>query len=410
MSAARIASAFACALALLLTACGGGGGGGGSGGSSNSASGSVPAAAANGPVSLGPTAAANNAVPLVVDQGTDGTAVNTPFVSVTVCVPGSSTCQTVDHVMVDTGSYGLRIAASALGAASSLPTVAAPGGAPLGECAGFVSGFAWGSVRTADVQIGGESALGVPMQVVDDPAMPGVPTACTNTGPSMGVGAGAKGILGVGFLRQDCGAPCVGSAAPNVYFSCPSTGCVSTVAPLSSQVTNPVAMFATDNNGVAIALPEVPLGGVPSATGLLIFGVGTAGNNQIGSAQIYTTNASGNLMTVYKGTRLSGFIDSGSNGIFVHDTTIRTCGGFYCPLTTQSLTATITGANGTSSTVPFTVENASTLPDVAAAQLAGDLGMSSSFDWGLPFFFGRTVFVAITGATTPFGTGPYWAF
>jgi hypothetical protein len=32
------------------------------------------------------------------------------------------------------------------------------------------------------------------------------------------------------------------------------------------------------------------------------------------------------------------------------------------------------------------------------------------FDWGLPFFYGRSVFVAIEGQSTPGGTGPYWAY
>jgi len=32
------------------------------------------------------------------------------------------------------------------------------------------------------------------------------------------------------------------------------------------------------------------------------------------------------------------------------------------------------------------------------------------FDWGLPFFFGRNVFTAIEGQSTPAGPGPYWAF
>ena len=32
------------------------------------------------------------------------------------------------------------------------------------------------------------------------------------------------------------------------------------------------------------------------------------------------------------------------------------------------------------------------------------------FDWGLPFFYGRTVFTAIEGAATPGGAGPYWAY
>jgi hypothetical protein len=405
-----LAACGAAVLLVFLSACGGGGGS--DNGSADTGSLTLRA---NGPVALptdGPLAA--NAVTMVVDEGTDGSAVNTPFVTVTVCVPGSSTCQTIDHVMVDTGSYGLRVAASALGAATALPAVAAPDGEPLAECAGFVSGFAWGPVRTADVRIGGETALGVPIQVVNDSAAPfvTVPTDCSNTGPAMGVGPGAKGILGVGFRKQDCGAACASSAAPSVYFSCPATGCASTAAPLASQVTNPVALFATDNNGVALALPDVPFGGVPSATGLLIFGVGTAANNQLGSAQVFTANAAGNFTTVYQGRTLTAFLDSGSNGIFVQDTAVPSCSnGFYCPASTLSLTATVTGANGTSQEVPFAVESARSLPaSTAAAHLAGDIGSSRSLDWGLPFFFGRKVFVALQGASTPFGTGPYWGF
>ena len=42
--------------------------------------------------------------------------------------------------------------------------------------------------------------------------------------------------------------------------------------------------------------------------------------------------------------------------------------------------------------------------------VGGTLGLPRSFDFGLPFFFGRTVFVAVTGAQTPKGVGPYWAY
>jgi hypothetical protein len=44
--------------------------------------------------------------------------------------------------------------------------------------------------------------------------------------------------------------------------------------------------------------------------------------------------------------------------------------------------------------------------------VGGSIGRSNSstFDWGMPFFFGRTVFVAIDGASTLHGTGPYWAY
>lgn len=396
-----LAAWSAVVLVMLLSACGGGGG-------DNSSS--TPT---NGPVSVTVTPGPNVAT-LVVDQGTDGTAVNSPFVTVTVCMPGTATCQSIDHVLVDTGSYGLRLAASALNL--SLPVVTAPDGNPLGECAQFVSGFAWGSVRKADVEVSGEGASGVPVQVVNDTAAPyaNVPAACTSAGGgvNMGVGSGAKGILGLGFLQTDC-AGCVSSTAPNVYFSCVAGVCISTLTPLASQVTNPATLFATDNNGVAVVLPDVPLGGVPGATGMLIFGVGTQSNNQLGSAQVFTANASGYFTTVYKGRTLTkSFLDTGSNGIFVPDSTIASCSvGFYCPNTTLSLTATDTGANGATRTISFPVEDPRQLPaSIAAAHLAGDIGGLPSVDWGLPFFFGRTVFVAFQGASTPFGTGPYWAF
>ena len=35
--------------------------------------------------------------------------INKPCVSVTVCTPGTSTCQTIDDILLDTGSFGLRI-------------------------------------------------------------------------------------------------------------------------------------------------------------------------------------------------------------------------------------------------------------------------------------------------------------
>ena len=167
------------------------------------------------------------------------------------------------------------------------------------------------------------------------------------------------------------------------------------------------------NNGVVITLPDVPLGGVAPFTGSLVFGVGTQANNQVGTATVYTANSVGNVTSVYKGRSFTAFLDSGSNGIFFDDSTLPcfNTSSFYCPATPLSLSTTITGTNGATANIPFAVENPNTLrPGSAAARLAGDIGSPRVFDWGLPFFFGRTVFLALDGAPTPAGQGPFWAF
>src|SRR5438552_17467314 len=71
--------------------------------------------------------AAANVVTISVDAGpaaAGGGAFNIPYISVTICAPGSTTnCQTIDHIEVDTGSYGLRVISSVLNSAifSGLP-------------------------------------------------------------------------------------------------------------------------------------------------------------------------------------------------------------------------------------------------------------------------------------------------
>ena len=144
---------------LCLSACGGGGGGG------NSSSSAPPAV--------------QNTLPMTVDGGPEDFA-NLGFVSVTICSPGSSTnCQTIDHIQVDTGSSGLRIIASVLSPGLALPQQTDSAGNALAECAQFVDGFSWGSVRIADIRLAGEQASSVPIQLIGDPSFPTIPrTTC----------------------------------------------------------------------------------------------------------------------------------------------------------------------------------------------------------------------------------------
>ncbi|MFH1603885.1 MAG: DUF3443 family protein, partial [Pseudomonadota bacterium] len=208
-----------------------------------------------------------------------------------------------------------------------------------------------------------------------------------------------------------------------LYYVCPAPGCQAAAIPVDKQVQNPVAMFDVDNNGVIVELPPVPANGAASASGALVFGIGTQANNALGTAVVIAvTPTSGRFTTVYNGVRYgNSFVDSGSNGLFFQDTGIPICSRnsaapfFYCPATTKNTSATIEGVNGASVVVDFSVANANALltnnPGFAAFNnLGAPQAYANSFDWGLPFFFGRKVFSAIEGANTPGGLGPYVAF
>jgi hypothetical protein len=370
--------------------------------------------------SAAPPAPASNVQPVVVNAGPTNNYFNGAFTSVTICVPGQTTnCQTIDGVLVDTGSTGLRVLASAL--TLTLPPQPASNGGPLVECAQFLDGFTWGPVQKADVKLAGEQASGMPIQLIDERAFPNIPASCSSAGtPEDTLDAlGANAILGIGLFKQDCGLACafVGSSNPGFYFACPASGCQPAAVPLVSQVQNPVALFPTDNNGVVIQLPAVAAGGAVSVTGALIYGIGTQSNNGLGAARVLTVDAIGNITTIFSGrSYAASFIDSGSNGIYFLDSNssgLPLCADtsdFYCPGSTQSLSATNVGANGVSVPALFSVGNADALNSrfFAFSEIAGP--NADGFDFGLGFFFGRTVFTAIEGQATPGGAGPYFAY
>jgi hypothetical protein len=360
-------------------------------------------------------------LPIVLDAFGQG-AINIPYVSVTVCPPGtgatSAACQTIDHVQVDTGASGLRLLKPVLSTALSLPAVS---GQAIGECMQFADGYTWGSVRLADIYLAGEVARNVPIQDIGD--APGgasvAPTTCSSGGGTIEntvASLGANGILGVGLFINDSGS----------YYTCSGGSCSVTTTTDAQIVKNPVALFAADNNGVVIDLPAVVAAtGDGNLTGSLIFGIGTQANNALNSETVYPTNSSGDFTTTFGGSTFTSFIDSGSNGLYFNDPRVGTSNaipvctatgysGFYCPPSPLSLSATNIAAGGSpSGIVNFTLVDVSArAANAVAANIGGPPGvfLNSYFDWGLPFFFGRKVFTAIEGKTAETAVGPYWAY
>jgi hypothetical protein len=376
---------------------------------------------------------------------------NGAFASVTICHPGSTTnCVTVDHLLVDTGSEGLRVLQSEV-SSLSLPTVNASNGSAAYNCASFVDGsYLWGPVQSATLTLAGEVASSVPIQVISS-STANIPTSCSNGGVNENTQAslGANGILGVGLEPFDCGLGCdesSGSATPpsGAYYTCSSSGCTPAFASCGSecddsssvqQVTNPVIAFPLDDNGVIVELPSVS-GSAATVTGSLVFGIGTETNTQFSSSASVFTTACDFFNTTYpvngqafdidpsSCTGPGSFIDSGSNAYFFYNVnnalavcpSTSSAADFYCPTALTSLSATVADPNTQyNENINFSINNAQTLissGDAAYSTLGGPVPAGEGFDWGLPFFYGRNVYVAIDGQALPsnLANAPWWAF
>ncbi|GGP26259.1 DUF3443 family protein [Silvimonas amylolytica] len=373
----------------------------------------------------------SNVAKITVDSGPSGVsgALNIPYVSVTLCVPGTTTCTTVDHVLVDTGSTGLRIMASALNGVT-LPaqnTPASSGSAPvtvpnvpMAECYQFADGYIWGSVAKADITIGGETASGVQLQIIGDSSYPTVPSGCSAGGSNESTVAdfGANGVIGLSNIVHDCDTlgACDTTANTAFYYGCSTpSNCQATTMPIANQLVNPATLFATDNNGVMIVMPSVGSTGAASVSGSLVFGIGTASNNALSGVTQYPTNYVGFLyMGIGSTANSSGFFDSGSNIYFLPSTVASACASgsnsagpdFFCPNTTLSPTVAIAAYNtnrSPSTTVTLSIANATSLfssGNIAYSNIGGP-NSNPGIDLGFPFNYGRSVYVGFNSGSTP---------
>jgi hypothetical protein len=88
--------------------------------------------------------------------------------------------------------------------------------------------------------------------------------------------------------------------------------------------------------------------------------------------------------------------------------------GYYCPaVAPQAAFAVNTGVgvNNATNTVDFAIADPNTFVANAAAfiDLAGG-GGSTSFTWGMPFFYGRKIYIGIDQRVAGIYTGPYYAY
>ena len=356
-------------------------------------------------------------VPIHVTTNTGNTICgysNAACVSVTVCNPNLlGSCVTVNNILIDSGSFGLRVYSTALGEdfADGLPMEIKENN-PIAECVTYADNTAnWGPIVLANVTL--SSSLGtqstvesLPIQVIDL-TFPGAAENCNSAINTPDPASfGLNGILGVGPLIND----------DNNYFVCSGTRCTSTSLSEKNQVSNPIAFMSRNyQNGITFKFPELNSNGGSGAIGYAIFGVGTnVDNTPNGSVNYYPIDTGATIPitmnTLYKGTDISGFLDTGSNAYFFYDNALPICDDWYCPSNQVALTS----FNG-ESLIPnnFYINNSNTLfstDNGSFSNLGGPIEFGFYFDYGLSFFFGKTVYICFEGKTCAGRTGPYWAF
>jgi hypothetical protein len=212
------------------------------------------------------------------------------------------------------------------------------------------------------------------------------------------------------------------------------------------QVFNPVAALpAGFNNGVVLKMPAISANnpGAQTAQGELVLGIDV---NNLPPNRVYLgVNTSSNsylsIKTVFNGhTFDNSYLDTGTNGMFFHDTSIPACdltpsqtetvfSYWYCPATTRAgLSANLFDGDGdplidTPVTVTFQIANYARLSltnNTAFSDLAGAVNGrdtvhntyvadTTTFAWGMPFFYGKQVTMSIWQQPGSL-SGPWYAW
>ncbi len=369
-------------IAVLLTLAGCGGG---------SSSSSAPEATCTGGPPAGLASPGQYSLP--VYESTCAQTINTPVVTLTICVPGStSNCQEVPNILLDFGSTGLRLSHT-LSIAGELPQETA-NGQPLTECYYFESGYNYGPVVSATVTLG-TNHVTVPVQISNSLLSAPCGSLVSPSSSSAPFEPLYNGILGVLFPQYD------NTSSSAIYLA----GEQVWTPAQNETVQNPVYLLTStsNNNGVLLSISTTvsETTGAPGFTGTLTFGAPTSGTTSL------QTDTSGEINAAYPSGSASvpAFFDTGSNGFFIENPdNIPNCtgnlAGFFCGnAPSQSATLTGTGTN-LSYTLTFAIDNAQTLLSTGNTVFSTLGGYQQGiFDAGFPaFLYGNAIGLSWTSA------------
>lgn len=356
---------------------------------------------------------AENEMPLVIKGLKTPTAhaFNRMTTSITLCAPGSRRCVSIDNIMVDTGSVGLRLQGRAL-AGFMLPAEQ-DGGHDVAECFSFVGhSNIWGKVRLADVHLGGLVASSLPVQVSDGALARPADASC----PNYDNDPASNGTLGIGRGSME---------RIGILYTCEAGSCTKLPAggvPDTLRIPNPVSRLPKDNNGEVFVFPPATHAVSREVHGKLYLGVNTAANNMLDRrVTILPLDARGYFTTRFHGRNYpQSYIDSGTQTISFLDPKLSKCSNTpfdYC--TTNAVNvfgAMVQPTDKTSSMLSlFRIMQQPGIPGLlhdVYDDIVSVGGTPGQFVWGLPFFVEKRVYLVQEGRT-PNGflqTGPFYGF
>lgn len=358
-------------------------------------------------------------IPIQVSANSTGVCsnLNSPCVSLNVCDSNGNNCSTINNILVDTGSYGLRVFGNLLSnqTKNALNPILVNNN-PVGECVSYGDGSQnWGGINLGIVKFTDSiQTSSIPIQIIDSSFMT-APSNCWNRTTSAN-NFGYNGVLGVGLYQYDGGS----------YYSCSQNGCTSILNyKQTNEVMNPIYALPNSNNGLTLSFNNISSSGTNSLTGTLLFGVGTNESNTMNPSNVYSANLSSlgipMFSSLYNNNNYFSFLDSGTNTLGIVNSGITLCNNpysdFLCPTSNMNLTIQNENSSGQLISTNINIANMNNLINSGnsvfnniGSELPNSFNGVQVIDYGLPFFIGKNVQLIYDGKTSNIGNGPAWAW
>ncbi|MDD3265597.1 MAG: DUF3443 family protein [Burkholderiales bacterium] len=369
-------------------------------------------------------------IPISIGAGLNGDGINTMYVSITLCTNSAGTnCQTIDNIILDTGSFGLKINKSALPESFVLqmPRVTTTDDQMVYACNTFGSGYVFAEEHYGILKLANTMTNNVIVQIIENSPSAEIPDDCIAKGPFDDfANFGANGIIGVNpAIGLDNSSILLYKKDINGNYVALSSG-ESAIVPMLNK--NPLPNLSSNNNGFVISIPPVTQNTNTNVSGTMILGVNTSSMNQVTNKTNLVVASESDLSSVCNSacfyskinnpeSTIPAVFDSGTNSwVFMNDELQSSaCSYGYCPespFTWVSSVYSYDFAANESYVITGVITKDETNPSGDTVSFSvmpgwGYYNYNNETLYGSPFFFGKNVYVIFPSNKNK---NPIWGF